>query len=116
MSDFKMGEIIRQIDEERNKKKGVARLLGLLKEGVGGPLKWIAWRLWGRRRAIKRMQLLAGLTDERASEDYVFKPTPVGVIEPFGVSQASHEQVIKDIESLREPLPRPDVVDDPTSN
>ena len=109
MSGLRMGEIIKQIEAERNRKKGVARLLGLLKEGIGGPLKWLAWNLWGRRRAIKRMQLLAGLTAREEHDDsYLFKPEKVGVID---YPQVLHQETVRRIDELRDPLPRPDVVD-----
>lgn len=120
MSDLKMGEIIAGIREETKKMESSwsSKVLFHAKR----PFKWLAWNLWGRRRAIKRMQLLAGLIpDPRATTreelaNQFLSPTKIGVIEPFGKSKSSHEQTVKEIESLRTPLPRPDVVDDPEAN
>lgn len=113
MSDLKMGEIISEIRKETQEmeKAWPTKLLFQLKR----PFKWVAWKLWGRRKAIKRMKLLAGVGKPDGEKIYG-STEKVGIIDPLGVLESLHRESIKKVESMREPLPRPDVVDDPKAN
>jgi hypothetical protein len=55
----------REIERLRRRKQRRAERLVLFfnrsAEILLKPFRWAAWRLWGKRRAIKRMQELAGL-------------------------------------------------------
>lgn len=86
----------RLFEEQQRRQGGINRLLGLVKDKIGGPLKWIAWRLWGRRQAIKRMRELA-----LGGGNYWARPTP----EKEEDRIASHRE---HLDSLRVPLPTPD--------
>lgn len=56
MSDFKMGPMISQIkDEVENRPSFLRKVLNVLKWQVAK----VTWALWGRRRAFKKMRLLA---------------------------------------------------------
>lgn len=67
---------------ERKKEQGrMARLVGLVWEKFTTPFSWLAWHLWGRRRAIRRFQELAGLTPQAKYPSTVEAPEKVGYVE-----------------------------------
>jgi hypothetical protein len=53
MSDLRMGEVISQINEQK------LTLRGRVKKFFGRVKARIAWSLWGRRQALRKMQRLA---------------------------------------------------------
>lgn len=91
---MKMGEVIEGIREEVNPKKGLLRrfLDGL--RGIAAP---IAWRLWGRRRAIRRMRELAGVGTP-----------PWRHPAPIDKEENRLRQHRENLDSIRVPLPTPD--------
>lgn len=58
---FRVGDEIAKLQSEKRRSGLMARLVGLAWDKFWSPFEWLAWRLWGRRRAIKRFQQLAGL-------------------------------------------------------
>jgi hypothetical protein len=93
----------KKIQKMRLREKRAERFAFLLNrsgEILFSPFRWVAWRLWGRRRAIRRMRELAGVgesyfrrIDLEREEDRI----------------ASHRERL---DSIKVPLPTPDPVSD----
>lgn len=43
--------------------------LGIIRETILTPLRWLTWRLWGRRQATSRLKQLAGLDSKYTAKD-----------------------------------------------
>lgn len=78
--NYDKNEIAFLLEQKRNQGR-MARLVGLVWDKFSSPFAWLAWQLWGRRRAIRRMQELAGLTPQSKHPPQFVDVEKVGYIE-----------------------------------